>query len=261
MQLIDADQRKAILEAHGNIVINASAGTGKTRSTIDRIIIDQSNNNNHQTFAAITFTRKAAKEILDRLGKDKGEGFVGTNDKFVLFEVIQPFMYDVFGRSFKKQIKPDYSNNSTFNTFDQGVAKIDINGILCKYRDQKQNFSFQLGLYILQNSSAAKRYLQSKYYRIYIDEYQDSDKDMHNFFMYICKEIGIELFIVGDAKQSIYGWRGGYVKGFKEMIADSDFSRFKLIHNFRSNIQIQNYANIFMDDVRGFYQLCASYQV
>lgn len=255
MPLIDAEQRKAILLAEGNIVINASAGTGKTRSTIDRIIADQSKNNNYQTFAAITFTRKAAKEILDRLGKNKGDGFVGTNDKFVLFEVIQPFMYDVFGKSFKKQIKPDYSNDSCFDTFEQGIEKISTKGTLNKYSDTKKNFSFQLGLNILENSLAARRYLKSKYYRIYIDEYQDSDKDMHNFFMYICKEIGINLFIVGDAKQSIYGWRGGYVKGFKEIIADLDFNGFKLIHNFRSNIQIQNYANIFMDDVRDFYKL------
>lgn len=255
MQLIDEDQRKAILMAKGNIVINASAGTGKTRSTIDRIIVDQNNNNNYQTFAAITFTRKAAKEILDRLGRDKGEGFVGTNDKFVLLEVIQPFMYDVFGKSFKKTIKPDYTNDSCFDTFEEGIAMINTKSTINKYSDIHKNFSFQLGLYILKNSLAARRYLKSKYFRIYIDEYQDSDKDMHNFFMYICKEIGINLFIVGDAKQSIYSWRGGYVKGFKDIIVDTDFNTYKLIHNFRSNIQIQNYANIFMDDVRDYYQL------
>ncbi|EGO63464.1 DNA-dependent helicase II [Acetonema longum DSM 6540] len=78
---------------------------------------------------------------------------------------------------------------------------------------------------------------------------------MHNLFMYICKEIGIRLFIVGDIKQSIYGWRGGYVKGFKSIIADTKlFKEFKLKHNFRSNVPIQNYSNLFMDDVRDNYQ-------
>ena len=54
--------------------------------------------------------------------------------------------------------------------------------------------------------------MKAKYYRIYIDEYQDSDRDMHNLFMYICKKLEIPLFIVGDLKQSIYGWRGDTLK-------------------------------------------------
>lgn len=255
MQLIDAEQRELILSSEGNIVVSASAGTGKTRSTIERIKADQKKNNNYQTFAAITFTKKATKEIMDRLGRDRGDGYVGTNDKFVLTEVIQPFMYDVYGRKFKKQFKPDYSNDNSFETFDEGISLIDKRGIIAKYEDQHMNFAFQLGLKILQESFAARRYLKSKYYRIYIDEYQDSDKDMHEFFMYICKKLDIKMFIVGDAKQSIYRWRGGHVEGFKEIIKDTDFNSFKLIHNFRSNIQIQNYANIFMDDVRSYFKL------
>jgi hypothetical protein len=113
-----------------------------------------------------------------------------------------------------------------------------------------------LALDILKKSRAAQKYLKSKYYRIFIDEYQDSDVDMHNLFMYICKSLNIPLFIVGDTKQSIYGWRGGYLKGFKDLLVDESFNPFTLIHNFRSNVQIQDYSNIFMDDVRSNYQEC-----
>jgi len=34
------------------------------------------------------------------------------------------------------------------------------------------------------------------------------------------------------------------------------FKSFRLKHNFRSNTQIQNYSNIFMDDVRAYYTPC-----
>lgn len=42
----------------------------------------------YRTFAAITFTRKVAKEIQNKAGMTKSEGFIGTNDNFVLKEII-----------------------------------------------------------------------------------------------------------------------------------------------------------------------------
>jgi ATP-dependent exoDNAse (exonuclease V) beta subunit len=62
MQPVDFDIRKSILNATGNIVISASAGTGKTYITVLRIIEDIACHNDFQTFAAITFTRKATKK-------------------------------------------------------------------------------------------------------------------------------------------------------------------------------------------------------
>ncbi|SEW20490.1 UvrD-helicase domain-containing protein [[Clostridium] fimetarium] len=247
---IDQEIREAIINQVGNISISASAGTGKTHTTILKIKHEIKVNTSFQTFAAITFTKKAAKEIQTRLSGAKGDGFVGTNDNFVLKEIICPFMYDVYGREFKKELRPDYSSENQVGKFEDGIEKIKQYGYICKYADNKKNFSFQLALNILKRSEAARLYLQSKYYRIYIDEYQDSDKDMHNLFMYICDTLNILLFIVGDLKQSIYGWRGGYSKGFEQIISNSNFSQYRLRHNFRSVISIQNFSNMFMDDVR-----------
>src|SRR5690554_5952417 len=100
----DSATRDEILSAEGNVVISASAGTGKTYTTVKRISADMEKNLNYQTFAAITFTRKAAREIKERLGVKRGEGYVGTNDNFVLTEIIQPFMYDAYGDEFKIEI-------------------------------------------------------------------------------------------------------------------------------------------------------------
>lgn len=251
---VDKDIRDAILTNEGNIVISASAGTGKTYTTIQRIIKDTEENNGYQTFAAITFTRKAAKEIMNRLGPNKGEGFVGTNDNFIWLEIIQPFMYDVYGEDYRIEIKPDFSDENQVRTFDEGIEKIRSTQLMCKYSNTKKNFAFQLALDILKNSHSSRRYMKAKYYRIYIDEYQDSDVDMHNFFMHLCDELEIPLFIVGDSKQSIYGWRGAYSGGFTGLFTKETFKRFELWHNFRSNKVIQNYSNIFMNSVRKYYQ-------
>lgn len=251
MQPVDIDTREEIITSNGNIAVSASAGTGKTYTTIQKIVHEMQMEHTFKTFAAITFTRKAAKELQVRLGGNKGEGFVGTNDNFVLREVICPFMYDVYGREYKMEVKPDYSSNNRIRTFEDGINNIRNTGFICKYFDNRKNFTFQLGLDILRKSEAARLYLTSKYYRIYIDEYQDSDYDMHIFFQYINKELNISLFIVGDLKQSIYGWRGGYIDGFKAILKDTNFRVYELKHNFRSVVGIQNYANIFMPEVRG----------
>ncbi|MFL1997241.1 ATP-dependent helicase [Lysinibacillus irui] len=251
---LDKDIRNEILSATGNIVISASAGTGKTHTTIQRIIKDAKENKNFQTFAAVTFTRKAAKEIINRLGPNKADGFVGTNDNFICLDIIQPFMYDVYGVDFKKDLKQDFNEENEITTFNEGIEVVRKTQLICKYDDKKKNFAFQLALDILKKSHSARRYLKAKYYRVYIDEYQDSDVDMHNFFMYLCDHLNIPLFIVGDEKQSIYGWRGAYSTGFTSLFGKQTFVKFELWHNFRSNIVIQNYSNIFMKNVRKHFQ-------
>lgn len=259
IKISDQSVRDAILETEGNIVISASAGTGKTYITIERILRDIKKNNTYKNYAAITFTRKAAKEIRDRIGLGIGDGFIGTNDNFILQEVIQPFIRDAYGEEYNKKLTPDYSNERATNSYCEllDIIKNSEEGYVCKYENPMKNFGFQLALNILQKSHVAKRYLKSKYFRIYVDEYQDCDRDMHKFFLYLSDILQIPLFIVGDTKQSIYEWRGGYPEGFENLIKDKTIcTSFILKHNFRSNIPIQNYSNIFNDDVRSYYIPC-----
>lgn len=254
-EIRDRTIRESILLTDGNIVISADAGTGKTFMTVERIRNDIMKLDNYQTYAAITFTNKAAKELITRLGEAQ-QGFVGTNDKFILSEVIVPFAKDVYPQIKGKTIKTDYSVAEKRDKGRQLLERFVNDGIIGTYIDAKHNFAFKLALHILQKSHAARRYLSNRYFRIYIDEYQDSDQDMHKFFMYVNEEMHIPLFIVGDIKQSIYEWRGGYPDGFKNLLASDKYTGFKLLHNFRSNEQIQNYASVFIDDIRENYQIC-----
>ena len=253
-EIRDKTIRESILSMEGNIVISADAGTGKTFMTVERIKCDVLKKDNYQTYAAITFTNKASKELIDRLGGIQ-QGFVGTNDKFILNEIIIPFSKDVYSQLRGKNIKTDYSESEKCNTGQELLDKYINEGIIGTYTDAHYNFAFQLALHILKKSHAARRYLNNRYFRIYIDEYQDSDRNMHALFMYINEQMSIPLFIVGDIKQSIYEWRGGYPAGFKNLLNNDKYKAFRLLHNFRSNEQIQNYASIFMDDIIDNYRI------
>lgn len=63
MQPVDIDIRKQIITSNGNIAVSAGAGTGKTYITLQKIVYEIQVEHTFKTFAAITFTRKAAKEL------------------------------------------------------------------------------------------------------------------------------------------------------------------------------------------------------
>ena len=244
--------QKEIVEESGNLIVRASAGTGKTHTMVSKIVYDIEHQHTHKVVAAITFTIKAANEIKERLTIDTTSHFIGTNNSFAIDEIIKPFMKDVFGMEYKLDMSTDYSVK--VNTFAEGLAKIKDEQILCSYENSKENFIFQLALEILKKSKACQLYLQAKYFKIYVDEYQDCDKDMHALFMYICEVLQIDTFVVGDEKQSIYMWRGAYPKAFMSIWDRLDFSKKFMRDNFRSCQQIQNYSNLLFKETRDLYK-------
>ncbi|MCL2032578.1 MAG: ATP-dependent helicase [Methanomassiliicoccaceae archaeon] len=253
MKPIDAElslqQLDIVTNTSGNIVVSASAGTGKTRTMIAKIMQDLSENRTHKVIAAITFTRKATQEIRDRLTFDSSQCFIGTNNNFATDEVIKPFMKDVYGESFDIEMDTDYANkNRELKDFDEGVKSIEEYHTIYSYKNVKKNFVFDLALDILKKSVACRLYLQAKYCAIYIDEYQDCDIDMHNFLMHISDDLKIKTFIVGDDKQSIFQWKGAYPEVFKSIFVKENFTHKKLTMNHRSDKQIQDYSNLIFEE-------------
>lgn len=245
-----SEEQCKILNAKGNIVVTANAGAGKTFILVEKINKTIEENRDHKTIAAITFTRKAANEIKNRLKKDTSNIYIGTNDSFVLEEIIRPFFKDIYHTSFSSELEPDYQLK--VDNSKQGINIMLSQHIIPKFRDNKKNFNFRLAKYILENSKIARTYLKSKYSYIFIDEYQDSDTDMHNFFMYLNENLGINLFVVGDEKQSIYIWRGANPESFISLTNNENFKHHKLSENFRSSQSIKNYAYIFSEEMNMF---------
>lgn len=240
-----------IIKTSGNLIVRASAGTGKTHTMVNKIAKEIEDNSTHKVMAAITFTIKAAQEIKDRLSIDVIRHFIGTNNSFAIEEIIKPFMKDAYGIGYDLDMSTDYS--AKVATFQEGMVKIKTEGVLSSYQDNKKNFIFDLAQEIVEKSLACRLYLQAKYFKIYIDEYQDCDKSMHKFFMYLCEELKIETFVVGDEKQSIYIWRGAYPDAFKSIWSKQNFERRFMGDNFRSCRQIQNYSNLLCEETRNLY--------
>lgn len=243
--MVDEKDRLNILQDEGNVLVTAGAGSGKTTILTNKILTDIGNNKKHFKIAAITFTKKAAKEIKEKLSKNIRGQFIGTNDGFIEQEIIKPFIKDAFGDEYSSEFEVVY-NVDKFDTFQQGLDLIRYKNKLGTYIRNENNFKFELAFNILVKSRVARQYIQSRYFKLYIDEYQDCDQDMHKLFMYIKDSLKLKVFIVGDPKQSIYQWRGAKPEIFNNLLNDknNDFSKYMLRENFRCCAEIQNYSSI-----------------
>lgn len=239
-QITDWDTREEILNnGFTNTCVMASAGTGKTTLLINKLQKLNEINNSHKSYAVLTFTNKATEEIKIRCSIRNA--YISTIDSFVENEIIRPFMSDIeLTKDYANNFKVDYQYK--FNSTNEGLQVMKKENIMGVYYDNKMNFKFRLALYILQNSTASQDYLKSKYCMFFIDEYQDCDEDMHSFFMYICGNLEIPFFIIGDEKQSIYQWRGAIGNIFNEV--SEKFKKYFLIHSFRCHFEINNFANL-----------------
>ncbi|MFT6926366.1 MAG: superfamily I DNA/RNA helicase [Psychromonas sp.] len=100
-----------------------------------------------------------------------------------------------------------------------------------------------LALYVIKESSSARRYIYSKYTQIFIDEYQDSSNTQHKLFLELVN-LGLIGTAVGDVDQSIYGFRGSNPQHLEFLKTHSNiFESFFIDINHRCHPSIINYAS------------------
>ncbi len=92
--------------------------------------------------------------------------------------------------------------------------------------------------------------IKNKYSHIMIDEFQDTNSYQKKIFYKISTDKNFldrkNLFVVGDPKQSIYGFRGSDLNVFKEVREDIERTGGKIIElkeNYRSSHTLVSYAN------------------
>ena len=94
-------------------------------------------------------------------------------------------------------------------------------------------------------ASEAAIELQKKYKYIFVDEYQDINPVQQRIIDLLAGFA--KVFVVGDVKQSIYGWRGAdcslFVQRLGKAEIDKSKSRVDLNENFRSRPGILNFVN------------------
>lgn len=258
-------QQVAAIVHSGNLVITACPGSGKTTVISEKIRNELESIKRHQGVIAITFTRKASKELALRCkrgGKETKSSFFGTIDAFCLSEIIFPFSKFIFGPSpdnlqskFKNELSEEensliteveilHGELSSENLDDYMVALKELYAMGCIYFP---SIPF-LANHIASQSKSCRNYLKARYTTAYIDEYQDSSSAQHDLFLSLL-DVGIRGVCVGDIQQSIYGWRKSSPEFLKQLINLPAFNHLTVSTNHRCHSSISNYANrLFEED-------------
>lgn len=274
-------QLQIIKQVHGNVVVLAGPGSGKTRTVIEKIYFLFRENIIPVPFGilAITFTNAAANEMKDRL---RQKGF-SEWDRLTIatFHSFGRYLLSCYGSDIgvhenfeiadpKQQceivntIKPN-CNQREIKTILEAIENQKRLGIYPGVNDDKLTPSFRFiyaeyqnqlrqmnsvdygdlihySIELMKKSGLAARLFKGFYRYIFIDEFQDTDHQQLELVK-IFAENAIGSTIVADDDQSVFAWRGADRRNIEVVKKDLKATTFQLGINFRSDQAIVEAAN------------------
>ncbi|MBN2897559.1 MAG: DNA helicase PcrA [Clostridia bacterium] len=128
---------------------------------------------------------------------------------------------------------------------DELVAKVYKRYQTKIFKNNAMDFDDLIGntLRLFDENPDVLAHYQQKFRYVHVDEYQDTNKAQYELINHLASGSG-NLCVVGDADQSIYGWRGADIRNIYEF--EKDFDRAKVIkleQNYRSTKKILAVAN------------------
>lgn len=256
--MLNSKQLLAISSAANRIIINASAGTGKTST-----IIAAAEENKFGSTILITFTNKAADEMSSRLSYQPY--FVGTIHKFARQELLRLAQIHNFRvrllkeTSIRKIIKLLFEENDfglyvssvTLNEAYQVIVNdevelnprkmkiyYEVKRLYNQYKEQNQLYDLtDTPKYLLKKLQDHDLYLNHDL--VLVDEAQDLDIIQYE----LIQRLGRRIIAIGDPKQSIYVFRGATREIFNKFL-ENGYEFYGLDINYRSKQEIITNAGI-----------------
>jgi len=237
-------QQNAVTSNSPSIAIVAGPGTGKTKTLVGRLsylLIEK-----HiapEKILAITFTRKAAAEIKDRLTMPLGQKtpFVGTFHSLALH-----ILSDDAIKIADQKTLATFANKKTLREVSMLKNNLEESELVKTYNQKL----FAVGmvdyddlLLLLFKKLNHKDEIPNMEH-VLVDEFQDTNPLQYK----ILKRLNAKnYFVIGDPKQSVYSFRGTNEKIFEEFTRDHPNTRqITLTKNYRSAPEIiKTYQTLF----------------
>ena len=236
---LDAMQRVAASAPGGPLLIVAGPGTGKTRTLTHRIAyLCAELGVFPERCLAITFTRRAAAELRDRLDALLGEVAeditVGTFHSVGVTILRENAKAAGLGPRWRIADENERARaREQAGTDDLGYAKLLRQQDLV---DLDELISLPVAL-LRDEPELAEKY-RRRWQWIFVDEYQDVDAVQYELLRLLSPEDG-NLCAIGDPDQAIYSFRGADVKYFLRFNEDFVDARLvRLTRNYRSSAPI-----------------------
>lgn len=261
------------------ILTLAGPGSGKTTDMVKQIINNMELLDYNREMAIITYTNASVDDIKKKLVQEavvSSNVFIGTIHSFLVRYFIKPYAEYVGYKSNPIMIVDKFSNvglewveewvKKIYPDDNKNERKNKENGIILKRRNGAIQAAAKKGIYtydgiigISKELSGKRNVLQSignKLQYLYIDEYQDISKYVHNIILKIEKAKHTKIYVVGDPDQSIYRFRygnsqigekapDGAKQPLRELIAmdNTKCQKRSLLINHRSSEEIVRFIN------------------
>lgn len=264
----------------GTIVVVAGPGTGKTRTLVNRISELVNNGVDPRSITAVTFTRKAAAEISDRiknlLGDKLGTSVVRTGTFHSICMQILRAVYGSSGPTVIDESERAFAVEEALASMKTDVPAVSLSDIAEEISRLKSRCirpgdeavpQWLAGVYseyecildrwncldyddiILEtidwwrNNPQLAEAFGPWFRHLLVDEFQDVNRAQFELVRLWASE-SESLFVIGDPDQSIYGFRGSDPKFFGMMdSAVPEARRISLIEGYRSQRIIAKAAN------------------
>jgi len=243
---LNIKQFEAVTTRSKAVLVLAGAGSGKTGVLTKRIAyLIQERGVSPHNILALTFTRKAANEMKERLTtllgeKDVRKCWIGTFHSISL-RILEQFgaklgysshisVYDEVDRAdvigaivnefgLTNSVKTkhvvgqfaEYASDCDGKNFEEPFGTI-----MTEYRNRLKSYNaidFSLllteTLELFRSFPDVFEYYHNKFQYVFVDEYQDVDRTQYYLHEALKPN---NIFVVGDHDQSIYGWRGSDIQ-------------------------------------------------
>jgi superfamily I DNA/RNA helicase len=249
---LDPDQRAAA-EAPGPLMIIAGPGTGKTRTLTHRIALGVTGHGvAPEACLALTFTRRAAQEMRDRLAlllpgqadrltittfhglglailREHGgraglnAGFAVADEAARLAVAAEQAGSAAEGRRLLTAVARDPALRAEFAKALASRDLVDFAGLI------------DLPVALLRDEPTLAAALRDRWRYLSVDEYQDLDATQYALLRLLTGDGG-GLTVIGDPDQAIYGFRGAEVGFFLSFGRDyAGATTIQLTRNYRSS--------------------------
>ena len=230
---LDEYQQNAVQNENKQLLIIAGPGSGKTTVLTRRIAyLINEKNINPENCLAITFTRRAAQEMRERLNKLLTSGAEKLN-----IHTFHSLCFSI--------LKENYETAGLAKDF---TVMSEQEKALCKDEKLLENaLSFDdlitLTVKLLEENEDLLKNYRERFKYISVDEYQDIDESQYKLIRLLVPQNG-NIFVIGDPNQAIYGFRGGNAEFFNNFKIDyPDTQTISLKNNYRSTNSIVDASN------------------
>jgi len=239
MELND-EQKKVVDSNERFLFLLAGAGSGKTRVIVERIKHLLSKGVQPKEILAITFTRKAAHEMRERVGNDQVD--IHTFHQFCFLRLKEDYKMS-FTMVEEEKLPFRRDELLQITRYKNNLFQMPRPYQYTKYQAYLKTHGIKDFDDLLLDMIRILKGTHNYHYRyLFVDEFQDTNLLQYELLKYLIKK-DTSVLAVGDPDQSIYRFRGASSKIISLYVKSFHAKVYTLKINYRSSPNIILHAN------------------